>query len=123
MTEIVYKELSYRLVGAAMEVHRILGPGYLEIVYQRALAQELTLRGIPFEQSKRLPVTYKGVPVGNYKADMVIEEKINVELKGVSTLHPRHHAQALNYLAATGFRLAILLNFGADSLQNIRVLR
>ena len=123
MAEILYKELSYRLVGAAMEVHRILGPGFLEAVYQAALAQEFSLRGFRFEQFKKLPVTYKGVLVGDYVADMVVEDKIILELKGVSVLHPKHEAQALNYLTATGFRLALLLNFGADSLQNKRVLR
>ena len=123
MAEILYKELSYSITGAAMEVHRLLGPGYLETVYQAALAHEFTLRGIPFEQRRKLPVTYKGIPVGDYVADMVVEDKIILELKGVSTLHPRHQAQALNYLAATGFRLAILLNFGADSLQDKRVIK
>ena len=72
MTEILYKELSYAIVGAAMEVHRILGPGFLEAVYQAALAHELGLRGIHFEQFKRLPVAYKEMLVGNYEADFVV---------------------------------------------------
>lgn len=123
MAEILYKELSYAITGAAMEVHRLLGPGFLEAVYQAALAYELTLRGIQFEQFKKLPVTYKGVLVGNYEADIVVEDKIILELKGASTLHPKHEAQALNYLTATGLRLAILLNFGADSLEQKRVVK
>jgi len=123
VAKILYKELSYAIVGAAMEVHRILGPGYLEAVYQAALAHELTLRSIRFDQFKRLPVTYKGILVGDYEADFVVEDKIILELKAVSTLHPRHEAQALNYLAATGFRLAILLNFGTDSLQHKRMVK
>jgi len=123
MAEILYKELSYAIVGAAMEVHRILAPGFLEAVYQAALAHELSLRGIHFEQFKKLPVTYKGVLVGDYGADMVVEDKIILELKGVSGLHPKHEAQAQNYLAATGLRLAILLNFGAESLQQQRVVK
>ena len=123
MAELLYKELSYAIVGAAMEVHRILGPGFLEAVYQAALAHELTLRGIRFEQFKKLPVYYKGVLVGDYEADFVVEDKIILELKAVSAFHPKHEAQALNYLAATGFRLAILLNFGADSLQHQRVVK
>ena len=69
MADSICKELSYAIVGAAMEVHRILGPGFLEAVYQAALAHELTLRGIRFEQFKKLPVTYKGVLVGDYEAD------------------------------------------------------
>ena len=123
MAELLYKELSYAIIGAAMEVHRILGPGFLEAVYQAALAHELTLRGIRCEQFKKLPVYYKGVLVGDYEADFVVENKIILELKAVSAFHPQHEAQALNYLTATGFRLAILLNFGADSLQHQRVVK
>lgn len=123
MAEILYRELSYAIIGAAMEVHRILGPGFLEAVYQAALAHELTLRGIHFEQFKKLPVYYKGVLAGDYEADFVVEDKIILELKAVSAFHPKHEAQALNYLTATGFRLAILLNFGAESLQHQRVVK
>jgi len=100
-------------------------------VYQKALAHELTLRGIRFEQFKKLPVYYKGVLVGDYEADpsatlrtcFVIEGKIILEIKAVSTLHPRHEAQAINYLTATGFRLAILLNFGTSSLEHQRLVK
>ena len=81
------------------------------------------MRGIRFEQFKKLPVYYKGILVGEYEADFVIEGKIILEIKAVSQLHPRHEAQAHNYLAATGLRLAILLNFGADSLQQKRIVR
>jgi GxxExxY protein len=123
VAEILYKELSYAIIGAAMEVHRVLGPGFLEAVYQAALAHELTLRGIPFEQFKRLPVYYKGVLVGEYEADFVVEEKIILEIKAMSKLHPKHKAQAHHYLAATGLRLAILINFGASSLQHQRIVK
>jgi GxxExxY protein len=123
MTEILYKELSFAIIGAAMEVHRILGPGFLEAVYQKALAQELTTRGICFEQFRRLPVTYKGNLVGEYEADFVVEDKIILEIKAISALHPQHEAQAINYLAATGLRLAILINFGVQSLQHKRLVK
>jgi GxxExxY protein len=123
MTKILFKELSYKIIGAAMEVHRILGPGFLEAVYEAALAHELTLRGIPFERQKKLPVTYKGQPVGYYVADFVVDGQIILELKAVSMLTKMHEAQAHNYLAATGLRLAILINFGADSLQQKRIVR
>jgi GxxExxY protein len=123
MTEILYKELSYLIVGAAMAVHTTLGPGYLEKVYHNALAHELTLRGIKFEQLVKLPVLYRGVLVGEYEADFVIEGLIVLELKAVSAFHPRHDAQAINYLAATGLRLAILLNFGLDELKYKRIAR
>ena len=123
MTEVLYKESSYEIIGAAMEVHRTLGPGFLEAVYQAALAHELTLRGIHFEQFKKLPVTYKGVLVGNYEADFVVEDKIILELKAISAFHPQHEAQAINYLTATGLRLARLLNFGSASLQHKRMVK
>lgn len=123
MAEVLYKDLSYAIIGAAMEVHSILGPGFLEAVYQAALARELSLRAIHFEQFKRLPVTYKETLVGDYEADFVVEGKIVLEIKAVATLHPRHEAQTINYLAATGLRLAILLNFGSDSLEYKRLVR
>jgi GxxExxY protein len=123
VTEILFKELSFAIIGAAMEVHRILGPGFLEAVYQAALEHELTLRGIPFEAQKHLAVTYKGRIVGDYIADIVVDGQIILELKAISALTKAHEAQAHNYLAATGLRLAILLNFGAKSLQQERVVR
>ena len=106
-----------------MEVHRILGPGFLESVYQAALEKELTLRGIPFQQQVDLPVYYKDTLIGIYKADLVIDRKIIVEIKGISRLNSSHEAQALHYLAATGLELAILINFGASSLEHRRVVK
>jgi len=105
VAQILYKELSYVIVGAAMEVHRILGPGFLEAVYQKALAHELTLRGIRFEQFKRLPVTYKRVPIGDYEADFVIEGKIILEIKAVSASQARGTSSSLScrYRAAAGY--------------------
>ncbi len=123
MTEILFKELSFAVVGAAMEVHRILGPGFLEGVYQAALEQELALRAIPFEAQKHLTVTYKGRLVGEFSADFVVGGQIILELKAVSALTKAHEAQAHNYLAVTGLRLAILLNFGAKSLEQERIVR
>jgi GxxExxY protein len=123
MTALVYPELSYEIVGAAMEVHNSLGPGYLESVYQRELSHEFTLRCLRFREAVRLPVEYKGVLVGDYEADFIVDDKIVVELKAVANLHPRHQAQAANYLAASGLRLAIILNFGSDSLTHKRVVR
>jgi len=117
MTEIIYKALSFAIIGAAMEVHNILGPGFLESVYQAALEKELTLRSISFAHQVELPVSYKEDLVGVYKADLIIDGKITVEIKGVSKLNASHQAQALHYLAATGLELAILINFGAGSLE------
>ncbi|MBI4315200.1 MAG: GxxExxY protein [Chloroflexi bacterium] len=85
MAEILYRELSYAIVGAAMEVHKQLGAGFLEAVYRKALIYELTLRAIPFEEERVLPVYYKGQLLGAYKADLVIDARIILELKAVST--------------------------------------
>ena len=123
MTEILYKELSYAAVGAAMEVHGQLGPGFLESVYHTALAYELGLRAIPFESHKSLPVLYKGQMVGQYEADIVVEQAVILELKAVSVISTAHIAQAHHYLAATSLRLAIIMNFGAESLQTKRIVR
>jgi GxxExxY protein len=123
MSELLYKELTFAVIGAAMEVHKILGPGFLEAVYQAALARELTLRSIPFEQQVRLPVTYKDVLIGEYIADFVIDGKLILEIKAASQLNANHQAQAMHYLAATGYRLALLINFSAGSLEHRRVIK
>jgi GxxExxY protein len=123
MTDILYKELSFAIIGAAMEVHKILGPGFLEAVYQLALEKELTLRRIPFQHQVELPVTYKGDLVGIYKADLIVDHKVVLEIKGISKLNTSHEAQALHYLAATGLQLAILINFGMSSLEYRRVVK
>jgi GxxExxY protein len=123
MTDLLYKELTFAVIGAAMEVHRILGSGFLEAVYQAALEKELLLKGIPFERQVELPVLYKGETIGIYKADLVIDKKFVVEIKSVSRLNASHQAQAMHYLAATGLRLALLLNFGSTSLQHQRIIK
>lgn len=123
MAELLYKELAFAIVGAAIEVHKTLGPGFLEAVYRKALLCELALRSIPFEEEKVLPVHYKGQLVGEYKADIVVDGKIILELKAVSAINAGHEAQALHYLAATGMELAIILNFGTPSLQQKRIVK
>ena len=122
-TELLYKELTFAVIGAAMEVHKILGPGFLESVYQVALERELTLRGIPFEKQVKLPVSYKDKLVGEYIADFVIDGKLIAEIKAVSNFNSQHQAQAMHYLTATGCRLALLLNFGTGSLEHRRVIK
>lgn len=121
MADILFKELSFAIVGAAIEVHNHLGSGFLEAVYRKAILYEFTLRGILYEEEKILPVYYKGQLIGEYRADIVVDGKIILELKAVSALNKAHEAQALHYLTATGLQLAILLNFGADSLQQKRI--
>ena len=106
-----------------MEVHKILGPGFLESVYQAALEKELTLRRIPFCHQVELPVRYKGDLIGFDRADLVVDDKIIIEIKGISRLNSSYSAQALHYLAATGLELAILINFGMGSLEFRRVVK
>lgn len=122
MEGLLYQKLSYSVIGAAMEVHRLLGPGFLENVYELALARELTLRKIPFSRQILIGVRYKDADVGKYRADVIVDSKIILEIKSVTALVPAHESQALHYLRATGFRLAMLLNFGTDSLQIKRII-
>jgi len=98
-------------VGAAIEVHRHIGPGQLESVYQRALAHELRLRGIPHRAQTPIVSRYKGEYVGDFFADLIVDDTIIVELKAVSGFHAVHVAQVLSYLRATNLRLGLLINF------------
>lgn len=107
MVELLHKELTFAVIGATMEVHRILGPGFLESVYQAALERELTLRGIVFKRKVKLPVTYKDVLISEYEANLIIDGKFIVEFKAISKFNASHQAQARHYLAATGLRLAL----------------
>ncbi len=100
-----------KVIGAAIEVHRILGPGLSEGVYENALAIELNRRDIKFERQARLPVTYKGVQVGEGIVDLLIERTLVVELKAVSELLPVHDAQVMTYLKLLNLELGLLLNF------------
>jgi GxxExxY protein len=121
--EIVHKELSYAVVGCAQRVHTALGPGFPEAVYQRALSHELAKAGIPFQAQARFEVAYDGCPCGEFRVDMYVDEKIVLELKAADGLCKQHEAQSLAYLKATGARLAILINFGEQSLNFRRFVR
>ena len=112
---------TYGIIGAAMEVHAELGHGFLERVYQEALARELIMQGIPFEREVELPVFYKGdrLPC-NYRADFVCHGSIVVELKALAHLSGTEKAQILNYLKASGLKRGLVLNFGTDRLQHDR---
>lgn len=109
--------LAHEVIGAAIEVHRTLGPGYLESVYQNALSHELTLRGIDHVCQAPTPVSYKGLGVGKGAVDILVAGQIILELKCVEALHPMHEAQLHSYLKATGLRLGYLMNFKSTTLK------
>jgi GxxExxY protein len=114
MSELLYKDEVYTIIGAAIEVHRVLGPGFLEAVYQEALEIELQLRGLPFEPQKPLNIAYKSYRLQKgYLADLCCYGNIIVELKALDRLSGKEEAQLLNYLKATGFRVGLLINFGS----------
>ena len=113
---LLYVELSHAIIGAAIEVHRHVGPGQLESVYQRALEHELALREIPFRAQVPIPMLYKGQRVGDFFADLVIDDKVIIELKAVEHLLAVHTAQILSYLRATRLRLGLLVNFNVPVL-------
>ena len=121
MADVVYKELSYEIMTSVFEVHNILGSGFLEKVYERALLQELTLRGLRVETQKQIRVFYKDMDIGTYVADLVVNGKILLELKAVESLSNLHKAQVLNYLKATGFKLGLLINFGKERVEYKRL--
>jgi GxxExxY protein len=114
MNELVLKEEVYAVVGAAIEVHKQLGFGFLEAVYQEALEIEMRCRSLPFEAQKTLPILYKGQKLAKeYVADFVCFEQIIIELKAIQRLTEKEEAQLLNYLKATGCRVGLLINFGS----------
>ncbi len=114
MTELLLKDEVYAIIGAAMEVHNVLGPGFLEAVYHEAMEIELQERGIPFESHEKLRILYKGHRLEKeYEADMVCYGQIVVELKALDRIASREEAQLLNYLKATDLRVGLLINFGS----------
>ena len=121
---IVYKEESYKIMGACFAVHSKLGSGFLEKVYHEALVKELTSRNIPFTSEMQLSVKYDGSFLKKkYYADFVCYDKIILEIKASESLNELHFAQILNYLSVTNFKLGILINFGTKSLTYKRIVK
>lgn len=119
----LFEDETYQIIGACMTVHRELGGGFLESVYQEALSIELEETDVPFVKEQRLQVTYKEQILNKYYyADFVCFGKIIVEMKAIDALLKEHKAQVLNYLKATGYKLGLLINFGAKSLEYKRVI-
>ena len=122
--ELIYKEEVYRIIGAAMEVHKELGCGFLEAVYQEALELEFQSRKIPYTKEAKLNIYYKEQLLNKYyEADFICFDKIILELKALSGLTFDHESQLLNYLKATNFRVGILINFGKQSLEYKRMIK
>lgn len=122
MTEIIYKEESFKIIGLCMEVHNNLGKGFLEIVYKDALEYEFGKNKIPFEREKEYEVNYKEVILPHkFYADFVVLDKIILEVKGMAGIADEHIAQTLNYLKVSGCKLGLIVNFGELSLQYKRV--
>ncbi len=122
-SDLLYTDLTRKIIGAAMEVHRNLGFGFLEGVYEDALAVEFDLQDIVFEKQKPLTVLYKGYKVRDYICDFLVEEKVLVELKAIKALTVTEEAQLLNYLKGTGLELGLLINFGQSSLKYKRFIK
>ncbi len=120
-TNIIYRDLSYQIMSAIFEVHKTLGPGFVEPVYEKALLLELTSRGMNVDVQRVFDLTYKGKKIGNHRLDLVVEDKIVVELKTVERFAPHHTAQLLSYLKASGYRLGILVNFSKAKIEYRRV--
>lgn len=119
--KILYKELSFRIVEVCFEVHNVLGPGYPEKIYEVAVSKELKNKGIAYERQKLIEVHYKGEKIGEYRLDMVVDNKVILELKAVSELNAVFEAQLFSYLKATGMKLGILVNFGGKKVEYKRI--
>ena len=116
-----HSDITEKIIGCAMEVHRTLGNGFQEVIYQRAIAIEMETHGISFSREHEMPVIYKGKNIGSRRVDFLVEDTVSVELKAIINLEDVHLAQAKNYLEAYNLETGLLINFGAKSLQFKRI--
>ena len=116
----LYSELTYKIIGASIEVHNTLGPVHKEHVYHKALEKEFTQIHLPFVSEKTLSVSYKGESVGTYRPDFIVDDKVIVEIKAVEFLPKSYETQLTYYLKGSGYKIGLLLNFGTIKLQVIR---
>lgn len=123
ISELKHADITEKILGAAFEVHKFLGNGFQEVIYQRALAHELSLKGLSFQREIAVDIFYKDLekPIGSRRADFIVEEKVLVEIKAVAELEDVHLAQTLNYLKAYRLPVGLLVNFGGKSMQFKRV--
>jgi len=119
--EYKYSALTSKIIGCAIEVHKFLGNGFQEVIYQRSLQAEFRLQEVGFAREQEMPIFYKGLQVGTRRVDFLVEDKICVELKSVIQLEAVHLAQAINYLEAYHLEVGLLINFGAKKLEFKRV--
>jgi GxxExxY protein len=121
-TNIIYPNPSYKIMGAIFEVHKELGPGFLESIYEKALIEELSSRGMKVETQKFIDLTYKNKKIGAHRLDLIIEDKVVVELKTVESFSIHHKAQLTSNLKASGYKLGILVNFSKAKVEYRRVI-
>jgi len=119
---IIYRDLSYQIMAAVSEVHKVLGPGFLESIYEKALIKELESRGIKVETQKVIDLMYKDRKIGIHRLDLVVDSKVVIELKTVERFSVHHKAQLTSYLKASGYKLGILVNFSKSKVEYQRVL-
>lgn len=118
---LLYKDITEKIINSAYEVHRLLGNGYLEKVYENSLVKELEYRNVKCKQQVPLEVYYKDYVVGNYIADIIVEDKIILEIKAIAGIEEKHFYQLLNYLKSTKKRLGVIINFGTNNVQIKRI--
>jgi GxxExxY protein len=119
--EYLYSDITAKIIGCAMTVHKLLGNGFQEVIYQRAFAIELSNQGLSFARELEIPIYYKEEEIGTRRVDFFVEDRIMVEIKAVSNLNNTHLAQAINYLEAYKMEVGLLLNFGNNRLEFRRV--
>lgn len=117
-----YSDLTGKIIGCSMEVHKILGNGFQEVIYQRALEKEMILQGLSFSREHEMPIFYKEEKIGTRRVDFLVEAVISVEIKAVTKLEDVHLAQAINYLEAYNLEIGMLINFGNKSLEYRRLI-
>ena len=115
--EYLYEELTYKIRGAFFEVYNTLGPGFKEAIYHRALVVQFRLLDLPFEEEAPLPIVFKGEKIGIYKPDLVVDNKVIVEIKALPQMAPVHEKQLYSYLRGSKFKLGFLVNFGGEELD------
>ena len=117
-----YSNITSKIIGCAIEVHKVLGAGFQELIYQRALAKEMILQGVNFQREPEISIYYKEEMIGTRRIDFLVENKISVELKAIKALEEVHLTQAINYLEAYNLEIGLLVNFGTKSLEFKRLI-